>query len=368
MSRGWFAEPPLSFLGVGGLARLGVLTGGGDCPGLNAAIRAVVRAAEARGCAVMGIRDGWRGVLDGDYGALTWNDVRDIHGLGGTILGTSRTNPARDPAELRHAAEQMDAMRLDGLIAIGGDDTLSVAARLFEAGKRLVGIPKTLDNDVWGTEACIGFNTAASTAMEAIDRLQTTAVSHHRVMVVEVMGRDAGWIAVAAGLAGGAQEVIIPEEDFNEDELVERLKARQAHGRPASIVVIAEGVRLDGWRQTDGAGARQGTVDQFGHPQLAERGVGEALSRRIEARTGLETRVTVLGHLVRGGAPSLTDRLLATRYGVAAVERADAGRWGVMVALGAQAGSTVIDVPLAEVAGRTRPVDGRLMELARVFS
>lgn len=343
--------------------RLGVLTGGGDCPGLNAAIRAVVRAGESNGYEVVGIRDGWRGVLEADRGTLTWSDVRDIHGLGGTILGTSRTNPARDPAELRQAAEQMDAMGLHGLIAIGGDDTLSVAARLTEAGKQLVGIPKTLDNDVWGTEACIGFNTAASTAMEAIDRLQTTAMSHHRVMVVEVMGRDAGWIAIASGLAGGAQEVIVPEEVFDEDGLVERLKARQAQGRPASIVVVAEGANLDGK-----ALASEGAVDQFGHPQLAGRGVGDALSRRIEARTGLETRVTVLGHLVRGGAPSLTDRLLATRYGVAAVDRARQGRWGVMVALSPREGSAVIDVPLADVAGRTRGVDPRLMELARVFS
>ena len=355
---------------VTGPMRLGVLTGGGDCPGLNAAIRAVVRAGEVRGYEVIGIRDGWRGVLEADASPLSWNDVRDIHGLGGTILGTSRTNPARDPAELRRAGEQLDAMGLHGLIAIGGDDTLSVAARLSEAGRRLIGIPKTLDNDVWATEACIGFNTAASTAMEAIDRLQTTAISHHRVMVVEVMGRDAGWIAIAAGLAGGAQEVIIPEVEFDEDALVERLKARQAHGRPASIVVVAEGVRLDGAGASgDGdAPPPEGALDQFGHPQLGERGVGDALSRRIEERTGLETRVTVLGHLVRGGAPSLTDRLLATRYGVAAVERAEAGRWGVMVALGSRSGSAVIDVPLGEVTGRTRPVDPRLMDLARVFS
>ena len=344
--------------------RLGVLTGGGDCPGLNAAIRAVVRASESRGHSVLGIRDGWRGVMEADAAALVWSDVRDILDLGGTILGTSRTNPARDPGELRTAGEQLDAMGVDGLIAIGGDDTLSVAAALTDAGKRVVGIPKTLDNDVWGTEACIGFDTAASTAMDALDRLRTTAASHHRVMVVEVMGREAGWIALAAGLGGGAQEVIVPEQEFDEDGLVERLKARQAHGRPASIVVIAEGARLP-----DGA-AREasGSVDQFGHPQLAQRGVGEALSRRIEERTGLETRVTVLGHLVRGGAPSLTDRLLATRYGVAAVERADAGRWGVMVCAAASGGWEIGDVPLHAVTGRTRGVDPGLMELARVFA
>ncbi|MDQ3879731.1 MAG: 6-phosphofructokinase, partial [Chloroflexota bacterium] len=225
--------------------------------------------------------------------------------------------------------------------------------------------PKTLDNDVWGTEACIGFDTAASTAMDAIDRLRTTAASHHRVMVVEVMGREAGWIALAAGLAGGAQEVIVPEHPFDEDALVERLKARQAHGRPASIVVVAEGAHLvDGDDASDGAAA----VDQFGHAQLAQRGVGEALSRRIEELTGLETRVTVLGHLVRGGAPSLTDRLLATRYGVAAVDRADAGRWGVMVCAGATTGWEISDLPLRDVTGRTRGVDPRLMELARVFT
>ena len=344
--------------------RLGVLTGGGDCHGLNAAIRAVVRASELRDYDVVGIRDGWRGVLDADATALTWSDVRDILELGGTILGTSRTNPARDPAELALAGDQLDAMGLDGLIAIGGDDTLSVAAALTDAGKRVIGIPKTLDNDVWGTEACIGFDTAASTAMDAIDRLRTTAASHHRVMVVEVMGREAGWIALAAGLAGGAQEVIVPEQEFDEDALVERLKARQAHGRPASIVVIAEGARL-----VDGLGERDpGAVDQFGHAQLAQRGVGEALSRRIEELTGLETRVTVLGHLVRGGAPSLTDRLLATRYGVAAVERAEAGRWGVMVCAGATTGWEISDLPLHDVTGRTRGVDPRLMELARVFT
>ena len=344
--------------------RLGVLTGGGDCPGLNAAIRAVVRKAESLGHDVVGIRDGWRGVLDADAAPLTWSDVRDILDLGGTILGTSRTNPARDPAELRTAGAQLDAMGIDGLIAIGGDDTLSVAAALTDAGKRVIGIPKTLDNDVWGTEACIGFDTAASTAMDAIDRLRTTAASHHRVMVVEVMGREAGWIALAAGLAGGAQEVIIPEEPFEEDALVERLKARQAHGRPASIVVVAEGAHL-GDAAEEGTG---GTLDQFGHPQLAQRGVGEALSRRIEERTGLETRVTVLGHLVRGGAPSLSDRLLATRYGAAAVERADAGRWGVMVCAGATGGWEISDLLLHDVTGRTRGVDGRLMELARVFA
>ena len=341
--------------------RLGVLTGGGDCPGLNAAIRAVVRAAEARGSDVLGIRDGWRGVLDADAAALHWSDVRDILDEGGTVLGTSRTNPARDPAELDQACRQLDAMGLDGLIAIGGDDTLTVASALNDAGKRVVGIPKTLDNDVWGTDACIGFDTAASTAMEAIDRLRTTAASHHRVMVVEVMGREAGWIAIAAGLAGGAQEVIVPEQPFTEDELIGRLRARQSQGRPASIVVVAEGAHVS----QNGTGDATGSVDQFGHPQLARRGVGDALARRIEELTGLETRVTVLGHLVRGGPPSLTDRLLATRYGVAAVERAHAGRWGVMVAL---RGDEIIDLPLRDVTGRTRAVDGRLTDLARVFA
>jgi phosphofructokinase-like protein len=345
--------------------RLGILTGGGDCPGLNAGIRAVVRRAEQRGHDVLGIRDGWRGVMDADASPLSWSDVRDILALGGTILGSSRTNPARDPAELRHAGEQLDRMGIEGLITIGGDDTLSVAAALTDAGKRVVGIPKTLDNDVWGTEGCIGFNTAASIAMEAIDRLRTTAASHHRVMIVEVMGREAGWIATAAGLAGGAEEVIVPEHPFQDGPLMGRLTARARAGL-ASVVVVAEGVRLPERVPAGvGGGDEIDAKDQFGHARLASRSVGETLSRWIEEQTGLETRATVLGHLVRGGAPSLTDRLLATRYGVAAVDLASDGRWGLMVAL---RGSSIGEVPLHEVAGRTRGVDAQFTELAAIFT
>jgi ATP-dependent phosphofructokinase / diphosphate-dependent phosphofructokinase len=345
--------------------RLGVLTGGGDCPGLNAAIRAVVRRAAAGGHSTTGILNGWAGLANAgapDAVPLGVDTVSGIVAEGGTILGSSRTNPLGRPGGLRAVSDNIAALGLDGLVAIGGDDTLSVAAALAEGGGHVVGIPKTMDNDVAETDGCIGFDSAATTVMEALDKLQTTAASHHRVMVVEVMGRDAGWIATYSGMAGGADAILIPERPYDLDSVCARLVARKTVGTGSSIVVVSEGVQLDD--EASGPALPE-QVDAFGHPRLDRRGVGERLGRAIEERTGIETRVTVLGHLQRGGSPSLFDRVLATRYGVAAVEAIEAGRFGAMVAL---RGNAIVEVPLREIAGRNRNVDPALYELAALFN
>jgi phosphofructokinase-like protein len=342
--------------------RLGVLTGGGDCPGLNAAIRAVVRRAAVGGHQVTGILNGWAGLAAAGAPSTIPLDAPAVSGIiarGGTILGSSRTNPAGREGGLEAVEGNLRDLQLEALVAIGGDDTLSVAGALAGRGAPVVGIPKTMDNDVVGTDACIGFDSAATTVMDALDKLQTTAASHHRVMVVEVMGRDAGWIATYAGLAGGADAILVPERDFQLETLCQRLLARTRFGTGSSIVVVAEGAHLG--NQVD---APEGKLDAFGHPRLDLRGVGDALGRAIETRTGIETRVTVLGHLQRGGSPSLFDRVLATRYGVAAVEALLAGRFGVMVAL---RGNAIVEVPLIEIAGRNRGVDPALYELATLF-
>ena len=344
--------------------RVGVLTGGGDCPGLNAAIRAVVRRAASRGHRVTGLRNGWAGLATpGAPDALELDPpaVSGIVAEGGTILGSSRTNPGARDGGLEAVEDNMTALGLDALVAIGGDDTLSVAAALSARGANVVGIPKTMDNDVALTDACIGFDSAATIVMEAIDRLQTTAASHHRVMVVEVMGRDAGWIATYGGLAGGADAILVPERPYQLEPLCRRLLERKNFGTGSSIVVVAEGVALDAGR--DGGPPEE--VDAFGHPRLDRRGVGEALGREIESRTKIESRVTVLGHLQRGGSPTLFDRILATRFGVAAVDAAEAGRFGVMVAL---RGNRIVEVPLAEVAGQNRKVDPDVYDLTGLFN
>jgi 6-phosphofructokinase 1 len=342
---------------------LGVLTGGGDCPGLNAAIRAVVRRAAAGGNNTIGILNGWGGLAtSGEPQSipLTVEGVSGIVAEGGTILGTSRTNPMARPGGLDAVRSNLDQLGLDAIVAIGGDDTLSVAAGLAERGTPVVGIPKTMDNDVALTDGCIGFDSAATTVMEALDKLQTTAASHHRVMVVEVMGRDAGWIATYSGLAGGADAILIPERPYDLEGVCRRLIARQKVGTGSSIVVVSEGVHLD-----DGLEGVAEPVDAFGHPRLDRRGTGERLGRAIEERTGIETRVTVLGHLQRGGSPSLFDRVLATRYGVAAVRAIEEGHFGVMVAL---QGNRIVEVPLRDIAGKNRNVDPTLYELAALFN
>ena len=342
------------------MARVGILTGGGDCPGLNAVIRAIVRRAEREpGSSCVGFRRGWAGVLEGDAFELQRVDTIGILARGGTILGTSRTNPfagGADPTEQIRSV--LAAQRVDALIAIGGEDTLGVAARLTDAGIPVVGVPKTIDNDLGGTEVTFGFDTAVQTATASIDRLRTTAESHDRVMVVEVMGRHAGWIATYAGIAGGADVILVPEWPYDTEAVCDLLHQRHASGSTYSIVVVAEGAKPKGAGTTI-AGTQ---TDAFGHERLG--GVAVALSAEIEERTGYETRYTILGHVLRGGTPTAFDRVLATRFGVAAIDAVHEGRFGEMVAL--QAGEIVL-VPLAEALREPKLLDPRLLELASIF-
>jgi 6-phosphofructokinase 1 len=339
--------------------RIGVLTGGGDCPGLNAVIRAVVRKGEGvHGDAVVGFRHGWRGVLDGEAVELTIATTRGILHRGGTILGTSRTNPSKTDDGLSRVTATLEREHIDGLIAIGGEDTLGVAARLADDGVHVIGVPKTIDNDLSGTDVTFGFDTAVQIASDAIDRLHTTAESHDRVLVVEVMGRHAGWIALHSGLAGGADVILVPERPFDLDELCSRLQHRHARGANFSIVVVAEGaVPASGTMATLEAG-----VDEFGHVRLG--GIGNALAPELEARTGFETRVVVLGHLLRGGTPTAFDRILATRFGLAAVDAAHDGASGVMVGL---RGTDIVRVPIAEAVRELKTVPAERFAEAEVF-
>ena len=308
--------------------RVGVLTGGGDCPGLNAVIRAVVRRGiDEHGASILGFRDGWRGVLEGVTEPLTLESTRGILPRGGTILGSSRTNPLKSDDGQERVAAVFEEHELDGLIVIGGEDTLGAATRLHEAGLPILGVPKTIDNDLGATDVTFGFDTAIQVATDAIDRLHTTAESHHRNMVVEVMGRHAGWIALHSGLAGGADVILIPERPFDIDEVCRLIRSRHDRGRYFAIVVVAEGATpKEGTLATVG-----GEKDEFGHVRLG--GIGQVLEREIEERTGFETRATVLGHIQRGGTPTAFDRVLATRLGIAAVDAAADGRWGSMPAL-----------------------------------
>src|SRR6516165_3337904 len=308
--------------------RIGVLTGGGDCPGLNAVIRAVVRKAiDAYGDQVIGFRDGWRGVLEGSFGDLTIESTRGILPRGGTILGSSRTNPYKREDGVEKVRQTLSDFNLDGIIAIGGEDTLGVANRLNDDGVHVVGVPKTIDNDLGGTDVTFGFDTALHIASEAIDRLHTTAESHNRILVVEVMGRTAGWIALHSGVAGGADVILIPEIPFDIDEVCRLIRRRHERGRYFSIVVVAEGATPIEGTMT----LTTGELDEFGHPRLG--GIGHTLEREIEARTGYETRATVLGHVQRGGTPTPFDRVLATRLGLAAIDAAHEGAWGMMTSL-----------------------------------
>lgn len=342
--------------------RFGVLTGGGDCPGLNAAIRAVVRRGLGDGHELLGFRYGWAGVMEGDLMPLTLQSTAGILLRGGTILGTSRTNPfSAENGEhgLEAIRQALAHHRIDALIAIGGEDTLGVALKLHQAEVPIVGIPKTIDNDLSGTDATIGFNTAVQIASDAIDRIHTTAESHNRVMVVEVMGRHAGWIATHAGIASGGDAILIPERPFDIEEVCSHLRHRHQRGRSFSIVVVAEGAKpREGTIETR-AGAQQ---DAFGHERLG--GIGVVLEREIEQRTGYETRVTILGHVQRGGVPTAFDRVLATRFGVAALDAAAAGRLGVMVSL---RGTEIVEVPLQDALGEPKLVDPALYDTAAAF-
>jgi phosphofructokinase-like protein len=341
--------------------RIGVLTGGGDCPGLNAAIRAIVRKGVDRyGHVVVGFRDGWRGVLENQTTELTLESTRGIIHRGGTILGSSRTNPYKDGEDgSLKVRETMQALHLDGLIAIGGEDTLGVANKLSESGLNVIGLPKTIDNDLGGTDMTFGFDTAVQVATDAIDRLHTTAESHHRVLILEVMGRHAGWIALHSGLAGGADVILIPEKPFDIDEVCRLISRRRSRGRYFSIVVVAEGaLPKEGTMETVG-----GETDAFGHVRLG--GIGVRLEQEIEERTGFETRATILGHVQRGGTPTAFDRVLATRLGIAAMDAAHAGQWGNMASL---RGQKIQMVPLAEAVRELRTVTDEEYAVAEALS
>ncbi|MAG36209.1 MAG: 6-phosphofructokinase [Dehalococcoidia bacterium] len=339
---------------------IGVLTGGGDCPGLNAAIRAVVRKGTALGYRVLGFRNGWAGVLNADYQELDANAVTGILSVGGTVLGTSRTNPLKSPQDKRRLLENFAVV--DALVAIGGDDTLGVAGHLANMDLPVVGIPKTMDNDVAGTDYTIGFDSAVETVANCLDMLHTTAASHHRVMVVEVMGRDAGWVALIGGLTGGADYILIPEVPTDVQTVAAHLRERrEARNKDSSIVVVSEGAEIEGLETRE---AIVGSGDQFGHARLDTRALGHTLGQALERLTGYETRATVLGHLQRGGSPTVYDRLMATRLVVAAVEYLHEGRTGVMAAV---RGNQIAAVPLTEVIGENRKVDLDLYEMAKVF-
>jgi phosphofructokinase-like protein len=342
--------------------RFGILTGGGDCPGLNAAIRAVVRRGLRDGHELLGFRYGWAGVMEGDLMPLTLQSTAGILLRGGTILGTSRTNPfsAQNAGHGLQAIRQtLDHHRIDALIAIGGEDTLGVALKLHQAEVPVVGIPKTIDNDLDGTDATIGFNTAVQIAADAIDRIHTTAESHNRVMVVEVMGRHAGWIATDAGIASGGDAILIPERPFDIEDVCSHLRRRHQRGRSFSIVVVAEGAKPRQGTIETRAGAAQ---DAFGHERLG--GIGVVLEHEIEHRTGYETRVTILGHVQRGGVPTAFDRVLATRFGVAAIDAAAEGRLGSMVSL---QGTRIVEVALQDALREPKLVDPSLYETAATF-
>jgi ATP-dependent phosphofructokinase / diphosphate-dependent phosphofructokinase len=339
--------------------RVGVLTGGGDAPGLNAVIRAIVRKGiDDYGDAILGFKDGWRGPLESDVDQLTVDSIRGILPRGGTILGTSRTNPFKTDDGAQRVIENLRALKVDALIPIGGEDTLGAAAKLADHGVNVVGVPKTIDNDLSGTDFTFGFDTAVGIATEAIDRLHTTAESHHRVMVVEVMGRHAGWIALYSGIAGGADVILIPEMPFDIDDVAKHIRMRTSRGRYFSIVVVAEGAQP----KQGTLATLEGELDEFGHVRLG--GIGNVVARELEQRTGYETRVTSLGHVQRGGTPTAFDRVLATRFGVAAIDAVHRGEFGVMVALH---GPDVVTVPLAEATSELKTVDPKLYEVAEVF-
>ncbi len=341
------------------MERIGVLTGGGDSPGINAAIRAVVRRAYEEGIETVGFHDGWLGLLENRGELLGLENVSGILHIGGTMLGTSRTNPFKSQDGPAKVKENYDGHGLGALIAIGGDDTLRVAHRLKDYGLKLVGIPQTIDNDINGTDYSIGFDSAITVVTEALDRLHTTGYSHHRILLLEVMGRDAGWIALLGGLAGGADAILIPEKRFNLGDIHRRIERRIEMGKRFSIIVVAEGAIPE---ELDDQVARKTETDEFGHVRMG--GIGHYIADRLGKLTELTIRVTTLAYLQRGGTPSPFDRILATRFGVKAVELALSGRFDVMTGL---RGTEVAPVPLEEALGEPKPVPEGLIELANLF-
>jgi len=343
---------------------VGILTGGGDCPGLNAVIRAVTRRSLDRGCRVVGVREGWRGLVENRVEELGQREISGILPRGGTIVGTSRTNPYKSEDGVARVLATAKEIGLDALVAIGGEDTLGVAARLHaEEGFPVVGVPKTIDNDLSGTDYTFGFDTAVFVATEAIDRLHTTAESHNRVMVVEVMGRHTGWIAVMSGIAGGADVILIPEQPMTVEECCDELRRRHGRGKDFSIVVVSEGYELTyASGESRRVAGEPAATDQFGHVRLG--GVGDELAREIEERTGFETRVTVLGHVQRGGTPTPHDRVLATRFGLKAADLVEERAWGQMAAL---QGDTIVAVPLEEAVKELKRVPPEWYDVAKAF-
>lgn len=340
--------------------KIGVLTGGGDAPGLNAVIRAVLRRAEQYGFEVVGVRYGWAGLLNMDVVPLRYSDVEDKVGEAGTVIKTSRTNPAKDEATMRRCVENFKKLGLDALIAIGGDDTLTAAMRLHEAGLKVIGVPKTIDNDLKGTDYTFGFDTAVNAAMQAIESLKTTARSHDRVMVVEIMGRHAGWIALYSGIAAGADLILLPEEPFKTGDVVDFVKRKKAEGRGSLTIVVAEGALIEDYK---GPITKDVKVDQYGHVYLG--GIGDFLAKEIEKATGFETRVVVPAHIIRGMPPTAFDRVLATRLGYAAAELVKKGVFGKMVAL---RGTEIVSVDLSEAVAETKLVDKSLIELKNALA
>ncbi|HOW58940.1 MAG TPA: ATP-dependent 6-phosphofructokinase [Candidatus Omnitrophota bacterium] len=340
------------------MKRIGVLTGGGDCPGLNPVIRAIVRTARMENWAVIGFRRGWRGIIQNEFVELDLNSTSGILQRGGTIIGTSRTNPYKKDGDVAKIRRTMKLNKLDALIAIGGEDTLGAANKLYKDGIPVIGVPKTIDNDLNATDYTFGYDTALNIAMECIDRLHTTADSHDRIMVVEIMGRHAGWITLEAGIAGGADVVLIPEVPMTVKDICGYIEERHARGKNFSVIAVAEGFIIKGEKiVTTGK-----TLDAFGHVHLG--GVGERLAKLIEKETGFETRATVLGHIQRGGSPTAFDRVLGTRFGVKAVQLVKDGKFGQMVSL---CGRDIVSVALSSAVGKLKTVPADMYELAKVF-
>ncbi len=342
--------------------KIAVLTGGGDCPGLNAVIRAIVRRAALHHYDVIGLRDGWKGLTEDSHFPLTRETTSGILHRGGTILGTSRTNPFKVENGLARVMATMERHQIGAVIAIGGEGTLSAAAKMHEHGLKVVGIPKTIDNDLNGTDFTFGFDTAVMIATEAIDRLHSTAESHKRVIVCEVMGRHVGWIATYAGIAGGADVILVPEVPVDLSKVAEHIQRRHATGRTFSIVVVAEGTRIKHGENDGEKIISSGQLDEAGRPRLG--GVGSLVANEIERRTGVETRVSVLGHIQRGGTPSAHDRVLATRFGVHACDMVAKGEFGKMAAL---RGNHIQSVDLSEATRELKTVDREFFEVAQVF-
>lgn len=340
--------------------RIGVLTGGGDAPGLNAVIRAVLKRAEQYRYEVVGIRYGWAGILKMDSVPLHYSNVEDKVGEAGTVIKTSRTNPAKDEATMGKCVENFKKLGLDALIAIGGDDTLTAARKLHEAGLKVIGVPKTIDNDLKGTDYTFGFDTAVNAAMSVIESLKTTGRSHDRIMVVEIMGRHAGWIALHSGIAAGADLILLPEEPFKVSDVIEFVKKKKAEGKDSLTIVVAEGALIADYQ---GPITKDTKVDQYGHVYLG--GIGDFLAKEIEKATGFEIRAVAPAHIIRGMPPTAFDRVLATRLGYAAVELVKKGLFGKMVAL---RGTEIVSIDLSEAVAETKLVDNSLIELKNALT